>query len=443
MKKAVTDNSLRRIKEEIRAEAVAARLRAEQSTQMASAPALLGRIAPPRNRLTIKELSRFQYVDFIEQAYASLLRRTPDSTGFAAQVRLLETGRSKIEVLGNLRFSGEGREIGVHVPWLLPRYLLAKSTRIPLLGYVIEWLMCIGGLPRILRHQRAADAYHAARNHELKRELPEVMNQFDLLREEMARFERERAGVDTQLQQFGERFPLVHSEIGGAFNEIRDLRHLVLSMNHWLASLRQNLSALEAAEVEHSRGKDAMYADIFEQVTRADPTRARRLDQWSAAFAATLPATPDVLDIGSGTDWLQRLSGLGVSVTGINANNEIGQRARDAGITVAVAEPSEVLARIADQSLDGVSILDFPALLRSMSAPALLEALFRVLRPGGKVIVGSGAESATITDRLEGRAAAPLDEGLIERASRACGFVEIQGIAAAGEMHCVIVSRPV
>ncbi len=442
MKKTVADNALQRIKEEIRTDAEVARARASQSVRRGSAPASLGQIAPPRERYEIDELSNAHFVDFIEHAYAALFRRTPDSAGFAEQVRLLETGRSKIEILGNLRFSGEGRAIGVRVPWLLPRYLLAKATRVPVLGYAIEWLMCVGGLPRLLHHQRAADAFHAARIHELKNEFRGIVDQLEMFREDLARLERERTGVNLQLEQVSDRFPRVHSEVASAFNEIRDLRHLVLSMNHWLASLRQNLATLEAAEGEQLRKRDPLYSEIFEQSRLADHARAPRLQQWASDFADMLPPKAEVLDIGSGLDWLQFLTARGLKVTGVNTSNDVGERARGVGIVIAVAEPSVVLARLADQAMDAVSILDFPALLRSLAAPTLLQNLRRVLRPDGKLMLGVGPESATIIDALEGRAAAPMSIELIELTLSVSGFVEIKRINAPGGMHCIFASLP-
>lgn len=395
-----------------------------------------------RDLYTIDELASFHFIEFIERAYAALLRRTPDSAGLEAQVRLLEAGRSKIEILGNLRYTEEGRAVGARVPWLWPRYVLAKSMRIPIVGYVIEWLMCLGGLPRMLHHQRAADAYHAARQHVFVRDLAGLAGQLDALREETLRLEHEQVAAAAQMQQFGERFAPVHVEIGKAFHEIRDLRHLVLSMNHWLASLRQNLSALEAAEAEQARKADVLYADVAGRMMDADRQRPIRLERWAESFVQGLAPAAEVLDIGSGIDWLQELARRGVTVTAVNPNNEIGQRIRDAGITSAVAEPSVVLARVADQSLDGITILDLASLLRGIPAVILFEILRRVLRPGGAVLFGIGAESATITDRLEGRASALIDGDLIERALQASGFVEIRRIDSVDNSYCVIASQP-
>ena len=442
MKTSDADNPLRRIKEEIRADARVARARASSTTRVAPAPRSLGSGTPVRDEFTIDELASFHFIEFVERAYAAVLRRTPDSAGFGAQIRLLEAGRSKVEILGNLRYSGEGRAVGVRIPWLWPRYLLAKSTRVPILGYAIEWLMCVGGLPRVLRHQRAADAYHSARNHLIVRDIAGLAGQLDSLREEMVRLERAQETAAAQFQQLGERFVPVHAEVGKAFHEIRDLRHLVLSMNHWLASLRQNLSALEAAEADQARKADALYADVTEQMIEADRQRPMRLEEWVESFVPGLSASAEVLDIGSGIDWLQALSRRGVNVTAVNSNNEIGQRIRDSGIPIAVAEPSVVLARIADQSLDGVTILDLASLLRTMPAVILFDILRRVLRPGGEVLFGIGVESATIADRLEGRASALVDGDLIERALQVSGFVEIRRVDSADHRYCVIASQP-
>lgn len=442
MKKPDADNSLRRIQEEIRAEAQTARARATQTPRVATAPRSIVEIAHARNQFSIDGLASFQFIDFIEHAYSALLGRSPDSVGFAAQLRLLEAGRSKIEILGNLRYSGEGRAAGVRVPWLLPRYLLAKAMRIPLFGYALEWLWCLGGLPRILRHQRAADAYHAARNHVLREDLAGVTEQIERLREEILRLDRDHADGIAQMQRLGQRFVPVHVEIGKAFNESRELRHLVLSMNHWLASLRQNLAALETAEAEHVRKADALHANVAARLLESDPQRPARLRQWAADFAASLSPAAEVLDIGGGLDWLQALSSHGLDVTTINPNNEIGQRIRDAGIDIAVAEPSVVLARTADQSLDAVTILDFASILRGLPAVILLDILRRIVRPAGQVLFGMGAESATITDRLEGRASAPVDGELVERALQASGFVQVRRVAVADDSYCLIASQP-
>ncbi len=161
------DDYLERVKAEIRAEADLARARAPlpRVDVPASAVAVCGPDGIERSRLdyTISELTGAQYSTFIDQAFRALLKRAPDDAGSAMQVRLLAAGASKAEILGNLRWSPEGRRVGTRVRGLLPRYAQAKLARVPVFGYFVDWGLALAGLPVLLRHQRAADTSVAAR----------------------------------------------------------------------------------------------------------------------------------------------------------------------------------------------------------------------------------------------------------------------------------------
>ncbi|MFZ1798009.1 MAG: hypothetical protein WAU14_14825, partial [Dokdonella sp.] len=66
----------------------------------------------------------------------------------------------------------------------------------------------------------------------------------------------------------------------------------------------------------------------------------------------------------------------------------------------------------------------------------------RIVRPSGQLLFGMGAESATIADRLEGRARAQVDGELIERALQTSGFVRIRRVAVGDDSYCLIASQP-
>jgi len=163
-----TDEYLERVKAEIRAEADAARLRAPLPRKSLPEPAS-GEVARndgiDRGRLdyAIGDLTGLQYAAFVDNAFRALLKRSADEPGKDRQLRLLAVGASKAEVLGNLRYSSEGRRVGVRVRGLLPRYALAKLVRAPVIGYVLEWLLALAAVPLLLRHQRGADTQNAAR----------------------------------------------------------------------------------------------------------------------------------------------------------------------------------------------------------------------------------------------------------------------------------------
>ena len=162
------DSYLAGVKAEIRADADAARLRAPLPRKEAPPPRRAemmshdGSIDRARLDYSIAELTGADYTAFVDDAFRALLKRPPDEPGLDAQIRLIAAGAPKAEVLGNLRYSPEGRAIGTRVHGLLPRYVLAKLTRVPVVGFGVSWLIAFAGLPLMLRHQRAADTRNAA-----------------------------------------------------------------------------------------------------------------------------------------------------------------------------------------------------------------------------------------------------------------------------------------
>ncbi|MCB1777118.1 MAG: DUF4214 domain-containing protein, partial [Candidatus Competibacteraceae bacterium] len=84
------------------------------------------------------ELLNYQDDAFIRNAYRAILRREPDSQGFEIYLRRLQQGAlSKIDILGSLRFSREGRQIGVAIPGLFMPWLVHLMYRVPLLGFLV------------------------------------------------------------------------------------------------------------------------------------------------------------------------------------------------------------------------------------------------------------------------------------------------------------------
>ena len=431
---------LQKVREEIRADAESARTRASARARSQPRPAQgAPRVAQAaRDSYSIGELCRAQFTAFIAEAFFALLRRPPDPAGLEAQLRLLVAGRSKIEILGNLRWSREGREIGVRVPGLLPRYLLAKATRVPVLGYALEWLVCLAGLPMIVRHQRAADATHSARQQELAEVGRDMAARLGTLASELEQLGREFPQLSARLAQLADQVAALPADIERVATDVRELRHPVLSMNHWLATLRQNLSELERAEAEQERCADAFHADTALRMLGADASRPQCIDQWAGQLAGILPAAGRVLDLCSGEDWLAKLAARGLEASGVDTSHRIGIRAREAGLTIVVAEPPAVLARTADDSLDALTALDAGSLLRRMPAQALLDAARRVLRQDGCVLFGFADAPCRIAGRLEGRADPAVDGELMAQALLAAGFGEVRQSSADDGSTCVI-----
>lgn len=103
---------------------------------------------------------------FVAAAYRALLGREPDEAGLAHQVAALASGATnRIEVLGRLRYSVEGRRVGRPVPGLRRRYLAQRAYRLPLLGRVLRVGTALVRMRRVMSQvdvlQRAVQEQHA------------------------------------------------------------------------------------------------------------------------------------------------------------------------------------------------------------------------------------------------------------------------------------------
>jgi SAM-dependent methyltransferase len=120
-------------------------------------------------RYALNDFLALHDADFIRAAYKGILQRDPDASGTANFLSLLRNGRlSKIEILGRLRYSPEGRHKRVRVRGLLPAFAVQQSYRVPVLGQLTAFAMAVIRLPRITRILQHLEGYQYQRNSELE-----------------------------------------------------------------------------------------------------------------------------------------------------------------------------------------------------------------------------------------------------------------------------------
>lgn len=108
----------------------------------------------------VNDLLRFHDRDFIQNAYRAILKRYPDALGFKQFLGTLRDGRlNKIDILARLRFSPEGRAKKVHVKGLLLPSIVRRSYSLPVLGYVVRWIIGLARLPHMIRYQQQLEGY--------------------------------------------------------------------------------------------------------------------------------------------------------------------------------------------------------------------------------------------------------------------------------------------
>jgi O-antigen chain-terminating methyltransferase len=131
---------------------VDARALPADSGAFARRPALAGEPRHVRDYLALSSEA------LLDAAYRTLLNRPPDAKGAANYRRALRTGRrGKVEVLGRIRFSTEGRRHGVRVAGLMPALALALAYRVPVAGPLLAGLTALLRLPEHLRDRSGAE----------------------------------------------------------------------------------------------------------------------------------------------------------------------------------------------------------------------------------------------------------------------------------------------
>lgn len=121
-----------------------------------------------KSEYVLPELLRFDDLEFIEVAYKALLRREPDTIGRDGYLKALRGGvTSKVEVLGSIRFSEEGKKRGVHVDGLLLPYKLHQWRHRRLVGPVLGFFMAVARLPRLALRLQSIEAKAAQENQQV------------------------------------------------------------------------------------------------------------------------------------------------------------------------------------------------------------------------------------------------------------------------------------
>lgn len=429
MNKPQAENPLQRIKDAIRVDADAIRQRAAATPAAAPERVLVANPAPhasTRHDVAINELCGFHSVDFIERAFIAVLGRPADENSVQVHLAQLNAGRSKLEILGDLRWSPEGRARAVKMPGLYLRYLLIKLGRVPVIGRLVESAVALASVAAIARHQRAADSFHFARVEAVDGQVRDLLSRIETLAEANAQLRREKDALSAELRETRQRLDPMQAAIDATSAVVDDSRQRVLSLNHWLASLRHHLAALELSEAAHGRAVDATHADIARRMLDQDAARGERLDAWADALIRLLPAQAGILDLGSGNDWIGKLRARNISVTPDLARS-----------TVSHAEIADVLTRTATDSVSALSVLDVAPLLRQFPMAALLDALKRILHPQGWLMIGLEQGPLSLADQLQGRSDVPLNAELLTMALRTAGFADIQTLASLG-VTCLV-----
>ena len=97
---------------------------------------------------TLNDFLNYHDEVFVHFAYRAILGREADSAGMNHYLGKLRAGKlSKIEILGRLRYSPEGKKKRTFIKGLITPFVLYSLYRVPVIGYLLRWFVIMLRLP--------------------------------------------------------------------------------------------------------------------------------------------------------------------------------------------------------------------------------------------------------------------------------------------------------
>jgi O-antigen chain-terminating methyltransferase len=384
---------------------------------------------PAKPAYTLSELLQFADEEFVATAYRVLLRRPPDSNGMAHYLVALRNGHlSKVEILGAIRFSEEGRKTDVHVDGLLIPYKLHGLRRVPILGRFLAFSLALKNLPWLSRYLQTMEGSSARATqdmgHLINRIDEEVERRLEVVDEEVST-KATLANVrflESRVEQLESKIEQILATQASKDNEVAQIREVARSIEQRLvmldeheASLRKDLVATRrgildlqrkalagaqapAVKVESVGTEPANAESIFnaEYVSFEDAFRGSRDDikerasQYLSTFAEASiePGNGRILDLGCGRgEWLELLAEKGFAATGVDMNASMLDECRERGLDVVEGDAVAYLASLEDASVSAITSMHLVEHLPHDVMIRLIDEAHRVLRPGGVLVL--------------------------------------------------------
>jgi O-antigen chain-terminating methyltransferase len=402
------------------------------------------------NQYHVNDLLRFHGAEFVRNSYRALLLRDPDEIGMARHVEGLASGRfNKIDVLASLHSSREGRESNVKLSGLSTRSAVRRLGRVPLVGYLFRLMTAVARLPLTLKHQNQFEFYLSGQlqrivdyQNQFQRDSKDQLAQISAqILEGSQRATEQQQSIEALLQHY-ERLFAQQAQLGKVIedglaksrefdesttkliSQVVQQQETIIQRQDDLSSLRSDLQTLalrqqktsgemrtqeqrvavlleqitrnapasndsfaQVARQEEEHLLDALYA-AFEDQFRGDTDEVRRRLEVYIPFLKGAEISDDVLDVGCGRgEWLQLLNSEGIECQGVDRNRIFVEQCRHLGLNVVEADALEYLRSLSSSSLNCVSSFHLVEHLPFAELIKLLDEIFRILRPGGLVIL--------------------------------------------------------
>ncbi len=326
------------------------------------------------NRYHISDLLRYHDRVFVDSAYRAILKRPPDATEFARDLKRLQSGVfNKIDLLATLRYSTEGKAKAVEIDGLMVPALVRRLGQIPIIGFFVLLAIGLVRLPNQVRDQREFGGYVLSQNQQIA----------DFINGLSARFEETTTNHVAQLAEQKAETLKIEPRIE---DRINTEKHLI---QYRLKEIRVQMEQLQALIDELQKRGQINDDELY--VALEDRFRGTREDI-KKRFETYLPYVETVrdglvIDLGSGRgEWLELLRETGITARGVEQNRISSDKGRERGLEIVGGDAFAHLRTLPDGSVAAVTGFHIIEHMPIDALVSLLAEVMRVLRPGGLVI---------------------------------------------------------
>lgn len=239
--------------------------------------------------------------EFIDNAFRIMLRRSASVGEKTHYLAALRGGIGKVEILGEIRFSGEGMQHGVHIDGLLIPYKLHRWRRLPVLGWFLATGIALFRLPRLFAHLQRLEAASAQENQQTGQALNELAqavetrlahldDQLDTLaglqRRVQTKLSEQMSVLTSTIDHLQQQLAIQASTSARVETRLDQLEQLEAAMMARLESVQASLSASAAEQV--GQLETAMMARLESVQTSLSAHIVEQVDHLETAMAARL-----------------------------------------------------------------------------------------------------------------------------------------------------------
>ncbi|HEX6043943.1 MAG TPA: methyltransferase domain-containing protein [Pyrinomonadaceae bacterium] len=366
-------------------------------------------------RYHISDLLRYHDRTFVDSAYRAILKRPPDGTEFARDLKRLQSGVfDKIDLLAALRYSNEGKAKGVEVDGLTVPALVRRLGHVPIVGYFVRLAIALVRLPKQLRDQREFDSYLLAQNQQIADFVNIITARFDETTAKLQQLVDEHNTETLKIE------PRIAEQI--AFEKASMVNRIRVEAEQ----LQVLIKELQARGQIHD---DELYAALED---RFRGSREEIKERCRMYLPYVEPARDGlVIDLGSGRgEWLELLNEAGIKARGVEQNRVSVERCRERGLEVVDDDVFAHLRSLPDESVAAVTGFHIIEHVTIDALLTLLDEVVRVLRPGGLVIFETpNPENVTVGSNffyLDPTHHHPLPSELMQFLFEARGFERVE-----------------